>query len=67
MKTTFGSITQTHISKISAKQNTRMLAISIFYETRKNPKKVFKVFSCVIYIIISNYVCIDYLSSESKK
>ena len=23
--------------------------------------------SCVIYTIISNYVCIDYLASESKK
>ena len=33
----------------------------------KNPKESFKVLSCVIYTIISNYVCIDYLGSESKK
>ena len=39
----------------------------MFYETRKNPKKAFKVLSCVIYKTISNYVCIDYLASESKK
>ena len=39
----------------------------MFYETRKNPKRVFKVSSCVIYTIIRNYVCIDYLDSESKE
>ena len=30
-------------------------------------EKFFKVLSCVIYTIISNYVCIDYLACESKK
>ena len=44
-----------------------MLALLIFYETRKCPKKFFKVLSCVIYTIIRNYVCIDYLGYESKK
>ena len=39
----------------------------MFYETRKNPKKVSKVLSCVGYTIIINYVCIDYLGSESIK
>ena len=38
----------------------------MFYETRKNHKKVFKVLSCVISKIISNYVCIDYLSFKLK-
>ena len=66
MKTTFGAITQAHISKILAKKNTRVLALLTFYETRKTPKKVFKVLSCVIYTIIRNYICIDYLASESK-
>ena len=28
---------------------------------------MFIVFSCVIYTIISNYVCIDYLGSEKTK
>ena len=64
-KTTFGAITQPHISKILAKENTRVLALLMFYETRKNPRKVFKVLSCVIYTIINNYVCIDYLASDS--
>ena len=66
MKNTFGSITQPHIRTILAKNNTRMLVLLMFYDTRKNPKKVIKVLSCVIYTIFSNYVCIDYLASESK-
>ena len=32
---------------------------------KKKPKKVFKVLSCVIYTIISNYDFIDYSGSES--
>ena len=43
-----------------------MSAVLMFYETRKSPKKAFKVLSCVIYTIINNYVCIDYLAFESK-
>ena len=66
MKTTFGTITQPHIRTILAKNNTIVLALLMFYETRNNPKKAFKVLSCVIYKIISTYVCIDYLASESK-
>ena len=67
MKTTFGSITQPHISKRLAKINTIVLTLLMFYETRKNPKKVFKVLSRVIYTIIRKYACIDYLASELKK
>ena len=32
----------------------------------KKTKEIFKLLSCVIYTIISNYVCIDYLGFESK-
>ena len=39
----------------------------MFYKTRNNPKKSFKLLSCVIYTIIRNYVCIDYLACELKK
>ena len=40
----------------------------MFYDTRqKKPKKILKVLSCVIYTIIRDYVCIDYLVSESKQ
>ena len=67
MKTIFFAITQPHISTVLAKKNTRVLASLMFYETRKNPRKVLKGLSCVIYAIISNYVCIYYLASEFKK
>ena len=33
----------------------------------KNTKKMFRVLSCVIYTIISRYVCIDYLGYEKSK
>ena len=67
MKTTFGEITQPHIKTTLAKNNEKMLALLIFDETRAdNTKKYFKVLSCVLYTIISNYVCIDYLACESK-
>ena len=33
----------------------------------KNTKKMFRVLSCVIYTIISKYVCIDYLGSDKSK
>ena len=64
MKTTFGAITQPYIRTILEKNNTRVLALFMLYETRKNPRKDFKVLSCVIYTIIRNYVCIDYLACE---
>ena len=32
----------------------------------KSSKKMFRVLSCAIYIIVSNYVCIDYLGYEKK-
>ena len=33
----------------------------------KNAYKLFRVLSCVMYTIIRNYVCIDYLGSEKSK
>ena len=45
-----------------------MLALVVFYELGTfNPRKIFKVLSCVIYTIIDRYVCIDYLGTETKK
>ena len=63
--TTFGEITQPFIKAMLAKQNTSVLELIIFYETRAdNPKKYFIVLSCVIYTTIKNYVCIDYLAFQ---
>ena len=39
----------------------------MFYENRNNARKMFRVLICVMYIIIRNYVCIDYLGSEKLK
>ena len=45
-----------------------MIALVIFYESGKiNPRKIFKVLSCVIYTIIEKYICIDYLGTEKNK
>ena len=38
----------------------------MFYEARQKKQRIFKVLSCIIYIIISNYVCIDYLGYQRK-
>ena len=67
IKTTFSASTMTKISKMLLKPNTRVLALVIFFENRKNSKKMFRVLSIVIYTILINYVCIDYLGSEKSK
>ena len=68
LKNTYGTSTNAHIGKILFKDNTRVLALVVFYENReKNTGKMFRVLSSVIYTIISKYVCIDYLSTEKSK
>ena len=54
-KHVFGPDTISKINKI----------LVIFYESVETIiRKLFRVFSCVIYTIIDKYVCIDYLGSE---
>ena len=55
-------ILELHYQKIK-----KVLALLMFYVTIKNTKKSFKVLSCVIYTIINNHVCIDYLACEQKE
>ena len=63
MTTTFGEITQSFIKSTLSKKNTSVLTLIMFHETRgENPKKYFRVLSCVIYTIIDNFVCTDYLA-----
>ena len=65
MKTTLGAITQPHNISTWPKKKTRVLALIMFYESRAdNPKKTFRVLSCVIYTIIKSYVCIDDLDYQ---
>ena len=50
-----------------SKTNTSVSALLMFHETGgENPKKAFRLLRSVIYIMIKNYVCIDYLACESK-
>ena len=49
------------------KKNTCVLALIMFYDNNGvKPNKVCRVLSCVLYYLIENYVCIDYLSYQSK-
>ena len=67
MNNAFGPSNQHFLRATLAKNKAILLALLMFYETRKNPKKYSKVLSCVIYTIISNYVCMDYLACEREK
>ena len=68
MNDTFGTITQPFIKNVTKKKNTCVLALVMFYEKRhKNATKYFRLLSYVIYTIIDNYVCIDYLACQSKQ
>ena len=50
------------------KENTCVIALVTFYENiTDNPTKLFRVFSCVLYYIIENYVAIDFLCCQYKK
>ena len=49
------------------KKNTSIMALTMIYEnSEKNTKTVCRVLRCVVYTLIDNYVCIDYLSCKSK-
>ena len=65
---TFGADNNKHINKKLMNRDTRVLALVVLYELGTfNPRKMFKVLSCVIYTIIDRYVCIYYLGTETKK
>ena len=68
LNNTFGADTNKNINKTLLKRNTRVLVLVVFYELGNiNPRKMFKVLSCVICKIIDRYVCIDYLGTDIKK
>ena len=47
------------------KNNTCVIALIFFYENKEaKPKKVYRVLSCVLYYLIYNYVCIEYLACQ---
>ena len=49
------------------KKNTSVVALITIYENNGEiPKKTYRVLSCVVYNLIENYVCIEYLLCQSK-
>ena len=68
MNYTFGTITQNFIKNVMKNNNTCVLLLVMFYETRrKNETKYFIELICFIYTIIYNCVYIDYLACQSNK
>ena len=68
LRATFHQNTMKGMKYVLIKNDTCVIVLVIFYETKtKNPIKVYRVLSCVLYFIIYNYVCIDYLWCHSKK
>ena len=66
LKNTFSASTLSHIHKMLLKPDIIVLALVMFFYNRKKFKEIFRVLSCVIYLIIRNYVRIGYLGSEGK-
>ena len=53
---------------IMSKDNKCVIVLVMLYETiATNTVKLLRVLSCIVYSIINNYVCIDYLSCQYKK
>ena len=64
MNNKFGEFTQPFIKNTLLKKY-KISALLIFHKKRgENSKKPFIFLSCVIYSIIENYVCIDYLACQ---
>ena len=56
-----------NIIDVMRKKYTCIISLIIFYESKTiNPVKLYRVLSCVLYSIIYNYICIDYLCFQSK-
>ena len=51
--------------KVLQKENTRVISLMMFYENRKNMK--FKVLISIVYCIMDNFVCVDYLCCPETK
>ena len=60
MNTKFFAITKPFIKATLLKKKGKFLSLVMFYDTRAE-NIAYRVLSCVIYKIIKNYVCIDYL------
>ena len=59
MEKYFSGTTMTPVRKVLKKRNTRVISLLMFNENIKN--MIFKVLSPIVYCIMENYVCVDYL------
>ena len=67
LRATFHPNTMEIIINIMRNKDTCVIALIIFYESKtKNPIKVYRLLSYVLYYSIDNYVCTDYLCCQSK-
>ena len=63
----FSIRTITTIKNCLMKKNKYVMALIMIYENNvKDRKTVYRVLCCVFNTLIDNYVCIDYLSCQSK-
>ena len=54
-----------NIRDVLKRNNTCIIAVIKFYENKgTKPNKVYIVLSCVLYYLMDNYVCIEYLSCQ---
>ena len=61
----FSTKTMKTIGYFLLKNNTSVIALITIYENSvKCIRKVYRVSGCVAYTLIKNYVCIDYLSCQ---
>ena len=62
LSVTFNEKTMETIKNCLRKKNRCVMALIMFYENNGiKPKKVYRVFSCFLYSLIKNYVCIHYI------
>ena len=67
-RATFYENIMENIRDVIKNKDTCVIAIIMFYESKgRNPIQVYMVLSCVLYSLIKNYVCIDYIYFQSKK
>ena len=67
LRSAFHKNTMGNIIDVMRKKYTCIISLIIFYESKTiNPVKLYRVLSCVLYSIIYNYICIDYLCFQSK-
>ena len=63
----FSIRTMKTIKNCLMKNNTSVMALIMIYENNGEiPRKLYRVLSFVVYTLIENYVCIDYLLCQSK-